>query len=154
MPDTPEELAYAEALRAIESQERIVNELRSRTGVLLTGASIVTSLLGATALKRGNLDVMGGIALLAFTAIVGASVWIVLPRRKAWRFSLRATTLVEDWADEPRSGDLTAMTRFVATTLERNYDKNEDLLDGLYAWFTAAAVLLGVEVITWALKLA
>jgi hypothetical protein len=152
--NTPEELAYAEALRAIESQERMVNELRSRTGILLTGASIVTSLLGATALTAGKLGALGSIALIAFILVVACCIWIVLPRRKSWRFSLGATVLLEDWADAPRSGDLTAMTRFVATTLERNYRKNEDLLEGLYTWFTAAAVLLGLEVVAWTLKLA
>lgn len=153
MPATPEELAYGEALRAIESQEGMVNELRSRTGVLLTGASLVTSLFGAAALEGGRLDVWSVIALLAFAAVVGSCVWIALPRRKAWRFSLSATVLLEDWADEPKSGDITLMTRFLATTLERNYHQNEDLLEGLYNWFTAAAVLLGVEVLAWALKL-
>ena len=152
--ESPEELAYSEALRAIESQERMLNELRSRTGILLTGASIVTSLLGARALTAGELDVLGSIALVAFIVVVGCCVWIVLPRRKSWRFSLAASTLIEDWAEEPRSGDFTAMIRFVATTLESNYRKNEDLLENLYAWFTGAAVLLGVEVVAWALKLA
>ncbi|HMJ94894.1 MAG TPA: hypothetical protein VK486_03530, partial [Thermoleophilaceae bacterium] len=71
MPSTPEELAYNEALRAIESQERMVNELRSRTGILLTGASIVTSLLGATALTAGKLDALGVTALVAFVFVVG-----------------------------------------------------------------------------------
>ena len=154
MPDTPEEFAYGEALRAIESQERMVNELRSRTGILLTGASLVTSLFGAAALGEGRVDAWSVIALLAFVAVVGSCVWIALPRRKAWRFSFSAKILLEDWADEPRSGDVTLMTRFLATTLERNYRKNEDLLGGLYNWFTAAAVLLGVEVLAWALELA
>ena len=154
MPDTPEQLAYKEALRAIESQERKVNELRSRTGILLTGASIVTSLLGATALEAGDLGALGSVALAAFVLVVVCCILIVLPRRKSWRFSLGATVLIEDWVDEPRSGDLAAMTRFVATTLEGNYRKNEVLLERLYTWFTAAAVLLGGEVLAWTLKLA
>jgi hypothetical protein len=154
VPDTPEELAYGEALRAIESQERMLNELRSRTGILLAGASIVTSLLGATALEAGKLGALGSVALVAFVLVVACCIWIVLPRRKSWRFSLGATVLVEDWANEPRSGDVAAMTRFVATTLESNYRKNEGLLECLYTWFTAAALLLGVEVVAWTLKLA
>jgi hypothetical protein len=154
MPDTPEQFAYGEALRAIESQQRVVDELRSRTGILLTGASLVTSLFGAAALEAEQVNVWSVIALLAFAAVVGSCIWIALPRRKAWRFSLSATVLLEDWADEPRSGDVTLMTRFLATTLEHNYRQNEDLLEGLYNWFTAAAVLLGVEVLAWALELA
>ena len=154
MPEKPEQLAYNEALRAIESQEQTLGELRSRTGILLTGASLVTSLFGASALEADQVDVWSVVALLAFAAVVGSCVWIALPRRKAWRFSLSASILLEDWADEPRSGDVTLMTRFLATTLERNYRSNEDLLEGLYNWFTAAAVLLGVEVLAWALELA
>jgi hypothetical protein len=41
--NSPEELAYAESVRALEQLARVLDELRSRTGVLLTGASIVAS---------------------------------------------------------------------------------------------------------------
>ena len=45
-----EELAYALALRALEQQERVLEELRERTGVLLAATALVASFLGGRAL--------------------------------------------------------------------------------------------------------
>lgn len=39
-------LAYEEAKRALEEQERVVAELRSRAGVLIGAAAITTSFFG------------------------------------------------------------------------------------------------------------
>ncbi|HEX8743952.1 MAG TPA: hypothetical protein VF712_12535 [Thermoleophilaceae bacterium] len=155
MAETPEEIAYAESVRAIAQQSSQLDELRSRTGLLLTGASVATSFLGAEALSRdGELGTLGGLAVLAFLAVVGLCLWIVVPRRKAWRLVLGAKVLLEDWADEPRCGDANAMKRFVATTLEENYDLNEALLDRLYRVFSLGAGALGAEVLLWTMKLA
>ena len=114
----------------------------------------MTSFLGAAALDRDEAGTVGLLAILVFLGVVGLSLWIVFPRRKAWRFVVGATTLLEDWADEPRSGDVPAMQRFLATTVEDNYDHNEDLLDDLYRAFSVAAAMLGAEVILWTIKLA
>jgi hypothetical protein len=128
--------------------------LRSRTGLLLTGASIATSLMGAPALKNGEMGGLSWMALLAFAGVVAASLWIVLPRRKRWSFALGAQVLVEDWVDEPRCGDATEMKKFLASTLARNYDRNQELLESLYTPFTFAAFLLGLEILAWAIHLA
>ena len=63
---TPEELAYGESVRAIESQAGGLDELRTRTGVLLAAASIVASFLGAEALKAGDAEGLTAGALGAF----------------------------------------------------------------------------------------
>jgi hypothetical protein len=39
-------LAYDEAKRALDEQERVVAELRSRAGTLIAAAAITTSFLG------------------------------------------------------------------------------------------------------------
>jgi hypothetical protein len=44
-----EELIYAAAVKAVERQERSLDEIRSRFGVLLCAASIVVSFLGTRA---------------------------------------------------------------------------------------------------------
>jgi hypothetical protein len=51
------ELAYDEARRALDAQESVVNELRTRAGVLIAAAAITTVLLrGACALRRRRGD--------------------------------------------------------------------------------------------------
>lgn len=44
------ELAYEEAKRALEEQERAVSELRSRAGQLIAAAAITTSFFGGRAI--------------------------------------------------------------------------------------------------------
>lgn len=43
------ELAFEEAGRALDAQERAVNELRSRAGVRMAAAAITTSFFGSRA---------------------------------------------------------------------------------------------------------
>jgi hypothetical protein len=152
--ETPEAIAYAESTRAIEQQARMLDELRSRTGLLLAGASVVTSFLGATAIERNGMDTLAVLAILAFLAVVGLSLSVLVPRRKAWRFALGATTLLEDWADQERPGGIPAMHRFLATTIEDNWDHNDAKLEELYLRFQSAAGLLGLDVVLWTLELA
>jgi len=154
MTVTPQSLAYSESVRAIEQQSRMVDELRSRTGVLLTGASIVASFLGAQALRsHGSLTTLDGLAIVAFAVVLATSMAILWPRE--WRWALSAKVLLEDWADEPtRRDDVAGMQAFLATTLEINWKANRLKLDKQLCLFQVAAVALGAEVIFWTLELA
>jgi hypothetical protein len=51
MADTPEALVYEQALRGIDEQRKRVDDLRGRASTLLAAAAIVTSFLGAEALR-------------------------------------------------------------------------------------------------------
>jgi hypothetical protein len=58
-------LALNEAGRALDGQERSVNELRSRAGVLIAAAAITTSCFGARAVTH-DLSVAAWFAVVAF----------------------------------------------------------------------------------------
>jgi len=96
------EIIYAESTRAITAQEASLDELRSRTGVLLAALSVSTSFLGAQT-ATGGLGLLGVIALLTFAAAVGACLYVLRPQR-GWVFDLDAEILAEDWIDEERDG--------------------------------------------------
>jgi hypothetical protein len=86
--------------------------------------------------------------------VVALCLWILTPpRTKDARFVMSAKILIEDWADEPPSGDATAMQRFLAETIDKNHDHNEAKLGQLYAAFRGAAWLLGLDVILWTIDL-
>ena len=74
------ELAFAEAGRALDAQERAVNELRSRAGILLAAAAVATSFFGGGSAtgERAGLGVT--IAIAAF-ARVGMAALAVAPAR-------------------------------------------------------------------------
>lgn len=150
---TPEAVAYEQSLRALDHQVGVLDETRARTGILLAAASIVTSFLGSAALGQSGVDVLAILAVLAFLAAVGLCLWVLVPRRD-WRFNLGATMLLEDWADEPRSGDVAAMQGFIATRIEANWRHNRGRIDGLQRLFASAVGFLAIEILLWTIKLA
>jgi hypothetical protein len=76
-----EETSYDIAVRALEQQERSLDELRRRTGSLLTAASLVTSFLGSQAIARHGLSGWIVAALVAFAALVVLAAFVLLPKR-------------------------------------------------------------------------
>jgi hypothetical protein len=59
------ELAYDEARRALDAQESVVNELRTRSGVLIAAAAITTSFFGGRALSDGDVARSASSALMS-----------------------------------------------------------------------------------------
>lgn len=47
-----EKLAYEAALRSLDKQERLLEEMRARTGVLLAASSVAITLLGQKAFRN------------------------------------------------------------------------------------------------------
>jgi hypothetical protein len=89
------ELSYDAGVRALDLQERAVEQLRARTGTLLAASSLIASFLGAqTIAHRSGLGVLGGLALVSLVASIGLSVYILLPK-KEFTFSLSAPQMYE-----------------------------------------------------------
>lgn len=65
-----ERLAYEAALRGLDNQERLLEELRARTGVLLAAASIAASFLGQEAFQAPEQRVLVWAALIAFVTSI------------------------------------------------------------------------------------
>jgi hypothetical protein len=61
------ELAFEEAGRALDAQERAVNELRSRAAVLIAAAAITTSFFGSRAITGDGLSVWLWVAVNAIS---------------------------------------------------------------------------------------
>jgi hypothetical protein len=87
------ELAYAAALRALDKQEEVLSEIRSRTGVLLAASSLAVSFLGRSAIDQGN-PVVVSLAIAAFAVSVGTSLYVLLPKKNLV-FTLSGPALFE-----------------------------------------------------------
>jgi hypothetical protein len=146
------EIPYAEAVRSIELQARGLDELRSRTGVLLAASSVTTSFLGAASLDESGFDTLAALAMIAFAVSVGVCLAILWPKSD-WRFALGARTMLEDW-DRGSYPDSKSMRRFVAEKHHDNWKSNKAKLDAYYAHFRWAVIALGVAVLLWLVKLA
>jgi hypothetical protein len=149
---TPHELALAESVRAIELQSRSLDELRTRTGVLIAATSVVASFLGSEVLKTTSFGVLTGLAVVSFGVGLVACLAVLWPRE--WRFALGANVLLEDWADEPRCGDDQAMSAFIARVLEKNWFANKKQIDNMLILFEVAVGALGIEFLFWTIQLA
>ena len=141
-------LALEEARRALTYQAGSVDELRSRTGLLLAAASVTGSFLGSAAADQGHLGWLGVLAVAAFAAAVSACLYILWPRE--WTFVTSPGTLLEDWVDQDREQDV---RRFLAESLEGHYDQNRQQTDRLMKCFQLAAFSVGAAVILGSLEL-
>lgn len=94
MPGNLERLAHEAALRALDKQERLLEELRARTGILLAASSLAASFLGDAAFGDSGPVGVAVAALLAFIVSIGASVYVLAPKRDLI-FSLSGPGLYE-----------------------------------------------------------
>lgn len=130
----------------------MLDELRSRCGLLIAAASLTTAFLGAAALGHSGFDTLAALASLAFVAVLGLALWVLMPQ-KTWKFSLGAAVLLDDWQNE-KCGTVVEMQAFVARKLEENWNSNDTEMQSLYQKFAFATVLLGIDALLWTLKLA
>jgi len=80
-----EKLAYEAALRGLDKQEGLLEELRTRTGVLLAASSLAASFLGQRAFQDPSPRGLAITALVAFVISIGASVYMLTEAPRARR---------------------------------------------------------------------
>ena len=146
------ELAFEEAGRALDAQERAVNELRSRAGVLIAAAAITTSFFRSRAIAGGDLSGWVWVALVAFIA-VGGSVLTVLWPRTDWSFSASAADIIAEYI-EPEPIEFPLVQRDLALHRSAAYDRNALQLGRLFLVFRLGLIVLVVEVAAWIVALA
>jgi len=76
-----EKLAYEAALRGLDKQEGLIEELRTRTGVLLAASSLAASFLGQQAFQSPSPRGLAITALVAFVVSIATCVFILLPKK-------------------------------------------------------------------------
>jgi hypothetical protein len=146
------EIAFKEGGRALDGQERTVNELRSRASVLVAAAAVTTSFFGGRVLTGQDPPVFAWVAIAAFVA-VGVTVLAVLWPRHDWEFSADAVDVIEDYA-EPSLVPTPLVHRDLAIHRSNSYAKNAKQLGTLYFAFRGGLVCLVIEVVAWVVALA
>jgi hypothetical protein len=140
-----DQLAYELSARALERQERKLDELRARTGILIGVSSLAASFLGARAADAGS-GLLTFVALGSFVASILLMALILMPV-DALIFSLRGTALLEAERDDPRG--LTETYRRLAYWVEMYLDDNEPLLNARFRRYRWATALVVVQVVLW-----
>lgn len=140
-----ERLAYEAAQRALDKQERLIDELRGRTGLLLAAASLAASFLGREAFAEDPNDGLAILALTAFLVAVAASVYVLLPKTGKFVFALVGAGLYEGLYEV--KNDLAEVYRRLAYDLDRFWDENDVELQKLFRAFRLAALALSAEIV-------
>jgi hypothetical protein len=139
-----EETSYDIAVRALEQQERSLDEVRRRTGTLLTASSLVASFLGSQAISRNGLNGWIDAALVAFGLSVVISIYVLLPKR-GLIFALDAPETYE--ALYEHSGDETEVYRRLAYWIQRFRGLNQPTIQRSTAAFQLASGALVAEIV-------
>jgi MFS family permease len=158
--ETVESIAYAEATRAIQSQQDTLESARARAATLLSAASLVTAFLGGQALAgpilengavtHAALSAWSWLGISAFLVVVALSLVTLFPYR--WRSQVSATRILQSTVavDVP----IEAIQRDLARYLDANRDKNARLLGRLFLCLSFASAFLFIEAIAWIIDLA
>jgi hypothetical protein len=145
------ELAFEEGGRALDAQERAVNEVRSRAGVLIAAAAITTSFFGSRAIGA-ELSAWVWVAVAAFI-VVGGCVLTVLWPRSDWSFSASAAEIIAEYI-QPEPIEFPLVQRDLALHRSAAYDANARQLGWLFVVFRIGLIVLVVEVAAWLVALA
>jgi hypothetical protein len=134
-------LAYEAALRRLDKQEESLREIRARTGMILAASSLGASFLGRPALDAEPSLLL--LALLTFGVSVGASLYVLLPKKElAFAFiGSRAYEELYEFRD-----DMEEAHRRLANELDRFWDANDSALQRLFRWFRVATGALAAEI--------
>jgi hypothetical protein len=137
-------IAYESAIRALDKQERVLEEIRARTAVLLAGSSLAVSLLGRSALEQPHPMALLIVALCAFATSIGASVFVLLPR-PSFSFAINGPAVYEGLY--AFRDDAHEILRRLAYALRKIHHANETRLRPLVIGVRVAALSLAAEII-------
>jgi hypothetical protein len=90
-----ERLAFEAAQRALDKQERLLEELRSRTGILLAAAALGASFLGREAFGEDPARGLAVAALAALVIAIGSSIYVLVTKADRFVFAVVGSGLYE-----------------------------------------------------------
>lgn len=146
MEETLERLAFDLSVRALQRQERVVEELRERTGTLLAAGAFVASLLG---IRGSGLPAVAGAVSAVATICVGVS--ILLPNRRL-EFTTSGTVVFEHFTRA--NLDMREAYRALAYWNDSVWETNKRIVSHLTARFEVACACLVLAIGLWSLGLA
>jgi hypothetical protein len=143
MENSLAQLSFDAALRSLDKQERLLEELRERTGLLLAASSLAVAFVGRPVFQEADSPVLV-LGLVAFAISIAASVYVLLPKPEKFVFSLEGSAVYEQLYEF--EDDLDEVYRRLAYDLDRFWEDNDEVMTRLLRWFQVAAVALAAEI--------
>src|SRR2546422_1226765 len=120
------QLAYELSLNSLERQERVLYELRARTGTILAASALAASFLGVRATDGGP-RVLAGLAITAFAASIGSGIYVLLPK-PGLIFGLQGSALFErEFEDVTQIGETYRRLANLRYVLEFTFEEGASL---------------------------
>jgi hypothetical protein len=144
-------LVFDEAVRALDDQRSVLDNMRTRSGIVLSAAAVTTSFFGGLALRDGSPGWLGWAAVVAFVTCGVAGLVTLFPLER-WEFRASPESLIaEIEATTPR---LDAVQRDLALYMEESWLANARRIQLSLVWpLRIATVALVIEVLAWVLDL-
>lgn len=150
---TSEQIVYQQAERLLAQQQRSVDELRTRTSIVLTATALTTAFLGQAAIEDG-VGIFGVFAFLFLGAGVLLCLWVLLPKFDSWTFDIGAHDLIRRSVLSSSPGTPSGIYLYIAYWMETYYWQNNKVLAHLFVAFWWACIFLAVQVSMWLFELA
>jgi hypothetical protein len=152
MADDAGQLILIESQRQLDRQSDAHNTVKTTAAAVITSAAVAAAVFASvlTAEKtRSHASIGAEVAALAmFTITVCISAWLIGPHK--WNDEHELTGWIDRiYAGEPPS-QVTTIANFAKYANDFRQD-NVAILKRLQCWQTAACVLLGLQVVAWAL---
>src|SRR3989442_11146955 len=157
MAATLEEIAYGDAVRALDGQRQLIADMRTRAAVVVSAGAVTAAVFAEPVLSKGAGPLWTWTALTATFAQSLCALSVLWPRSSS-AYHQYAATMLAEWQDQGlKSSD--AYGR-LAEYLDDAYEADSSILGGtkwyapgLSRLFQAARVLLVAEVVFWLLPL-
>jgi hypothetical protein len=151
--DSVAELAYDEAARRVSQQRASLDELRVRTGTLLSAAIIGTTFLAGFAIKGTGHGIPHHLwgPIILFGLVILFCILVLVPGG-GWAFALDSKGLLER-IDEANPPAMSKIYKEAVVELSGAAENNDRLLNlRFYGFVIAATVLLG-EIVWWLVEI-
>ena len=150
--DAQRTLVYEESQRALDQQQAALDNLRTRTGILIAAAAVASSFLGGQALRNEAFTAWSWLAIAALAVVGIASIIVLLPWGE-WVFSNKVDTLLAGYVEDEEPATIDEMHTRLARYNQGHRDKNQRKLDWLYLGFRIASGAFVLEVTFWLIDL-
>jgi hypothetical protein len=123
------EIAYQEALRAINDQQAAIDSIQARVGFVASAGALVLSLSAQRTLESAVTPALG-LAVGSFICLALLSVFILWPRRK-WRFHFGTERLHAEYVEHAQPLSAGLMMRDLSLHLDRYFQADSRIIDRL-----------------------
>lgn len=137
-------------MAGLKRDESSLDEIRTRTGTLMSAATIGTAFLAAVAASPGGISAIGVAALGLFAGNLVICILILWPWT-GWKFFPDGRGVIASYVElkgRPPAG-LAETHRGLAVEMSEASAKNRQRLRWLYIAFEVAAILLVLEIGAW-----